>query len=147
MEKACAKCNSENIVKAGFARSKQRYKCKQCGFHFTTAIEIAYPVETKRRAIQLYLEGLGFRAIGRVLGMSNTTVLNWVRDLGEKLEALKSEQPAHVGIMELDELCTFVGQKNERFGSGLLLSIKPDNSSPLKWGLVQSPSENASGKR
>ena len=32
----------------------------------------------------MYLEGLGFRAIGRVLGISYGTVHQWVKQLGQK---------------------------------------------------------------
>ncbi|OON69206.1 hypothetical protein B0919_10850 [Hymenobacter sp. CRA2] len=30
-------------------------------------------------ALKLYLEGMGLRAIGRVLDVSNVTVMRWVR--------------------------------------------------------------------
>lgn len=33
------------------------------------------PMEMKRQALHLYLEGLGFRAIGHLLGVSNVAVL------------------------------------------------------------------------
>ena len=32
----CKKCGSENAVKCGTARGKQRYQCKDCGYHFIT---------------------------------------------------------------------------------------------------------------
>ncbi|KAA6334071.1 hypothetical protein EZS27_017586 [termite gut metagenome] len=32
----------------------------------------------KKQALHLYLEGLGFRSIGKLLGVSNATVLNWI---------------------------------------------------------------------
>ena len=38
----------------------------------------------KKLALQLYLVGFGFRSIGRVLGVSNVTVLNWIRAFGEQ---------------------------------------------------------------
>jgi uncharacterized protein YjcR len=36
-------------------------------------------------ALNLYLEGLSFRSIGRLLGISNVTVLKWVRTFGVQL--------------------------------------------------------------
>ncbi len=60
-------------------------------------------------ALQLYLEGLVFRSIGRVLGVSNVTVLNWIRAFGEQIEDLKSADP--VVYTEMDEIRTYVGQK------------------------------------
>jgi len=60
---------------------KQRYRCKICGFNYTTGFR-GKPLEVRQQALKLYLEGLGFRAIGRILGVSNVTVLNWVRAYG-----------------------------------------------------------------
>ena len=59
----------------------QRYKCKSCGFSFTKGYR-GKPAELKQQALKLYLEGMGFRAIGSVLAVSNVTVLNWVRAYG-----------------------------------------------------------------
>jgi transposase-like protein len=38
------------------------------------------------------LEGLGFRFMGRVLNVSNVTVLNWMRSFGEQVAELKSSE-------------------------------------------------------
>lgn len=35
----------------------------------------------RKLAIDMYLEGLGFRAIGRVLGIGHSTVYYWVKNL------------------------------------------------------------------
>jgi len=58
-------------VKVGFIRSLQQYKGKECGCHFSVAKKSAVKTEEQRRmALELYLEGMGFRAIGRVLNIS-----------------------------------------------------------------------------
>jgi len=62
-----------------------------------------YPLKIKRQAIQLYLEGLGFRSIERILGMSNVTVMNWVKELGQKIQEMANLYPAKAEIIELDE--------------------------------------------
>jgi transposase-like protein len=67
----------------------------------------------KKMALQLYLEGLGFRSIGRFLEVSNVTVLNWIRAFGEQIEDLKSAEP--MVYAEMDEMHTYVGQKNYRW--------------------------------
>ena len=60
----------------------------------------------------MYVNGMGFRAIERVKGVHHTTVINWVRQLGELLpDAYDPEQTPNVG--ELDELQTFVGSKKQ----------------------------------
>ena len=35
----------------------------------------------KRQAVELYLEGLGFRSIGRFLNVSHVAAYNWIRVL------------------------------------------------------------------
>ena len=30
----CKRCGSNNCVKSGFVRTKQRYLCKDCGYYF-----------------------------------------------------------------------------------------------------------------
>ena len=106
----CPKCTSDEKTKDGVVKGKQRYKCKECGFRYTVASgSKAKPLYIKKLALQLYLEGLGFRSIGRVLEVSNVTVLNWIRSFGEQVENLKSSE--HVIYTEMDEMHTYVGQK------------------------------------
>src|ERR1700728_2196923 len=107
--------------KAGIQRGKQRYKCKGCGYHFTQSKPKSYPAEMHQKALSLYLEGLGFRAIGRLLGVSNVTVLNWVRQAALSLP--EPEKAGLVDIVELDELWHFVKKRRKNAGYGLLLTV------------------------
>ena len=61
--------------------------------------------------MHLYLEGLGFRSIGRILGVSNVSVLNWIRDFGEKVQELHSASQ-DIELVEVDEMHTYVSSKN-----------------------------------
>lgn len=63
----------------------------------------------KRQALELYLEGLGFRSIGRFLRVSHVTVYNWIRSFGEKLEELRSAN--EIKVLEMDEMHTYLGSK------------------------------------
>ena len=65
----------------------------------------------------MYLNGMGFRAIERIVGVQHTTVIDWVRQKGKKLpDSIASENVPDVG--KLDELETFVGSKKVRYGCG-----------------------------
>jgi transposase len=65
----------------------------------------------------MYVNGMGFRAIERVTGVHNTTVMDWVKKVEEILpDYYNPEQTPVVG--ELDELETFIGSKKTKFGSG-----------------------------
>ena len=49
----------------------------------------------------MYVNGMGFRGIERVTGVHHTTVINWVRQVGERLPlAYDPETTPQVG--ELD---------------------------------------------
>lgn len=65
----------------------------------------------------MYVNGMGFRAIERVKGVHHTTVITWVKQVGELLpDAYEPERIPQVG--ELDELQTFVGSKKPKSGYG-----------------------------
>ena len=43
------------------------------------------PDSIKIQALELYLEGLGFRSIGRFLKFRNVSVNNWIKLFGEEI--------------------------------------------------------------
>jgi len=135
----CPKCQSGENVKAGFTAGKQRYKCKdkECGCHFTRSTPKGEPLEKKRQAVHLYLEGVGFRAIGRLLGVSHVSVQDWVAQAAEKLENLVPLYPARVELLELDEMHHYVGKKVMKSGYGLLLPIGDANCWPSRLAIVE----------
>jgi transposase-like protein len=116
----CPKCNSDAYTKDGIVKAKQRYKCKKCNYRYTVEIKsTAKPKELKKLALILYLEGLGFRSIGRILEVSNVSVLNWIRGFGKSVLELKSDN--EIEVVEMDEMHTYIGQKKTTAGYGLLL--------------------------
>ena len=116
----CPKCNSDDYTNDGIVKSKQRYKCKKCNYRYTVQIKsTAKPKELKRLALILYLEGLGFRSIGRILEVGNVSILNWIRDFGKSVLELKSDD--EIEVVEMDEMHTYIGQKKTTAGYGLLL--------------------------
>jgi len=89
----CPKCNSSNKIKAGKTKGRQRYRCKECGFNYSVEMKsTAKPKSVKIQALHMYLEGLGFCAIGRILGVSNVSVLRWIRAFGQKVKELNREK-------------------------------------------------------
>ena len=57
----------------------------------------------------MYLEGLGFHSIGRLLNVSHVSVKNWVKKYDNELSKIRNPKP--VQIMELDDIHTYVGVK------------------------------------
>lgn len=116
----CPKCKSEQRVKDGIVKGRQRYQCKNCGFRYTVEYKAGITPHFKRLALMMYLEGLGFRSIGRILGVSNVAVLNWVRDFGMKAGELPQVK-TNLKQVEIDEMHTYIGSKKTKDGSGMLL--------------------------
>jgi transposase-like protein len=118
----CPKCASERFIKNGFLKQRQRYLCQECGFNYSTPHGHGKPKEMKRQALRLYLEGMGFRGIGRILGVSNVAVLKWMNLAADRLRMhLQREMPKQskkISVMEWDELWHFVRKKSQNSGSG-----------------------------
>jgi transposase len=114
----CPKCKNSQYIKSGKQGEYQRYKCKSCAYRYTVAKrKTEKPEEVRRMALELYLEGLGFRAIGRVLKISYGTVYKWIKKWGEKA-SLPVKQQEEVKKLELDEIHTYIGSKKTTVGYG-----------------------------
>ena len=106
----CPKCGSETRQhKIGFtAAGSQRYKCQECGCKYTPEPKPqGYPEELRQKAVRMYLDGLNFRRIGRLLGVDHVSVMNWVKAYAETMD--EAPVPDSVDTVEMDELYTFVG--------------------------------------
>jgi len=111
----CPECGATHIRKNGKRKGKQNHICVACGRQFIDAYEPyrGYSDEVRRECLKMYTNGLGFRAVERVKGVHHTTVMAWVKQVGERLpDAYDPETTPEVG--ELDELETFVGSKKNK---------------------------------
>jgi transposase-like protein len=93
--------------------------CIQCDRQFIDVYDPPkwYSEEIKQECLKMYLNGMGFRAIERVKGVHHTTIIYWVKQLGEKLpDVPKEDVIPEVG--ELDELETYISSKKTKFGCG-----------------------------
>ena len=70
----------------------------------------------------MYLEGLGFNSIGRLLGVSHVAVIKWIKRYGSQLYKVKNDNP--VEVMKIDEMHSYVISKKTTVGYGLLLIEK-----------------------
>ena len=113
----CPECKSTHVNKNGRKRGKQNHICIDCGRQFIDSYEAqqGYSEEVKRECLTMYVNGMGFRAIERVKGVHHTSIINWVKQVGELLpNAYGPETIPLVG--ELDQLETFVGSKKQNLG-------------------------------
>ena len=85
-----SRCESLNYRKDCIVGGRQRYYCKGCGYRFAKS-DVKYK-ETPRVTQEMYLEGLGFRAIGRLLKINYAAVYYWVKEWGEKVTLPKKRR-------------------------------------------------------
>lgn len=129
----CPKCNSNKSVKCGIIKEKQRFKCKDCGYHFTVnkigkSIESYYVI----KALQLYMEGLSYREIERILGVSHVSVINWVKKYKAKIPEAAQYQPSYK-VMSKAEMAEAFMDSGFLKNSSMLVSELGDKLMVIKW--------------
>lgn len=88
----CVHCQSEKTTKNGTRNEKQNYICKQCGKQFLETYSLrGYPDQIKEICINLRENGMKYREIERITGVSHNTVILWVKQQQEDLNASKDE--------------------------------------------------------
>lgn len=146
----CIQCKSSDYCRNGKTKGKQRYRCKRCGYNFTNMHGRGHSPDKRLAALKLYKEGVGFSGIGRILGVSDVSVLNWVKSAGEKIkEALLAQTPAAIDgmdIIEIDEMWHYTKKNSANYGYGLLCLVPRDVSLPWKWAVVATKRSSGSGQ-
>lgn len=110
----CPDCQSNHIRKNGHRRGKQNHICVDCRRQFVENPKPhrGYSDEVRTLCLKMSVNGMGFRGIERVTDIHHTTVINWVKQVGEHLpDTYDPDEIPEVG--ELDELQTFVGSKKQ----------------------------------
>lgn len=85
----------------------------------------------KALAYILYLEGLGFRGIARILKVSNVSVLKWIRDLVEVYGKQEKEKtPRYFRVIGMDEIWNYLVKKQKIW---IWIAIDRDTREILGW--------------
>lgn len=129
----CPKCQGEEVAKSGVVGGRQRYKCKNCKYHFTVSklgksIDKYYVI----KALQLYLEGISLREIERILGISHVSVLNWVKQYGIKAPENTAYHPTYK-VFSHEELVKFMASRDQIAGTGMIITELGDKFMVIKW--------------
>jgi len=138
----CPKCGCEESSKDGIVKGRQRHKCKSCGYRHTVK-HLGKSATIKRQALELYLEGLGFRSIGRFLKCSHVAAYNWIKAFGEAADGIRSETA--IDVVEIDEMHSYISSKKTSAGYGLLLIDMEKGSSIACWATVAQKPGNSCG--
>lgn len=129
----CPHCNGQEIVKSGIVNDKQRYRCKSCSYHFSVAkqgkrIDSYYVV----KALQLYIEGVSYREIERLLGVSHVSVMNWVKEYKVKQPQHTEYHPTYK-VLSHKELLEFYSKPENLKGAGMIVTELGDKYMLIKW--------------
>ena len=110
----CPVCEGTDLIKRGWKSGHQRYVCRACG-RYCTDSQPKFSAQTKAMAIEMYMNSMGIRAIGRVLGASPAAVLKWIAKehavLQDKLADAAPLDTGAADVIEMDEIYTYI-QKN-----------------------------------
>lgn len=111
--KSCRKCDSEKVVRNGLqANGNQRWICKNCKSSQQMNYSYNSYFVSNQQLILLTKEGCGIRSIGRILEITPNTVIRRILKIAK---GLNRKQPLiSGGIFQVDELFTFIGNKNKR---------------------------------
>lgn len=130
---SCPRCQSITVVKSGIVNQRQRFKCKRCGYSFTVnkrgkQIDSYYVI----KALQLYLEGVSYREIERLLGVSHVSVMNWVRKYRVKAPEQHDYRPTYK-ILNHKELSHYFQQVDNLRGAGMIVTEVGDKYMLIQW--------------
>ncbi len=130
---ACPKCQNQKLIKSGVIKERQRFRCKQCSYSFTVlkegkTIDPYYVI----KALQLYIEGVTFREIERILGVSHVSVMNWVKKYNIKAPEHTDYRPTYK-VLTHKELIDFFSDKESLKSAGCMITELGDKFMVIKW--------------
>ncbi len=129
----CPNCNSDEYVKSGVIKERQRYKCKKCGYYFTVN-KVGKQIDSYyvNKALQLYLEGLSYREIERILGISHVSIINWVKKYNVK-RPYSFEYHSTYKILNAGELAKYFSDNKNLIGAGVIVTELGDKFMLIRW--------------
>ena len=129
----CPNCGSSIYIKSGIVNDRQRYKCKSCGYFFSVN-KVGKKIDDYyvNKALQLYLEGLTYREIERILGISHVSIMNWVKKYNIKKPSNINYHPTYK-ILSAIELSNYFQNTKNLSGAGVVVTELGDKFMLIKW--------------
>lgn len=129
----CPRCQTEKVIKSGVVQDRQRYHCKKCKYYFTVnklgkQIDNYYVI----KALQLYIEGVSYREIERILGVSHVSVMNWVKKYRITAPENTEYRPTYK-VFNHKELIEHLQESTNTKGAGMLITELGDKFMLIKW--------------
>ena len=114
----CKNCKGVKIVKSGFIRGKQRYKCKTCDMHFVEGDAKSNEKIAAKKAMCVLLYTLSrasYNMLAKIFDTWPSLVYRWIVEAGVNIP--EQEISGDIKEMEFDEMWHFVGSKKTSAGS------------------------------
>jgi len=129
----CKKCGSENIVKNGFVRGKQRYRSNKCGYNFVEGDGRTARL-TPKKALAILLYGLGSVSLNMIATLFDTSTSLILRQLQAFGLGLPDPViPETVQHIQFDEMWHFLHSKDNKLW--LIKALDAQNGKVLAWVL------------
>ncbi|WP_310396302.1 helix-turn-helix domain-containing protein [Hymenobacter sp.] len=84
------------------------------------------------KALQLYIEGVSYREIERLLGVSHVSVMNWVKKYGVRAPRQTDYHPTYK-IFNQSELAAFFQVPGNLKGAGMVVTELGDKFMVIRW--------------
>ncbi|WP_140486086.1 MULTISPECIES: helix-turn-helix domain-containing protein [Flavobacterium] len=84
------------------------------------------------KALQLYLEGLSYREIERIIGVSHVSISNWIKSFNIKKPVNTNYHPTYKILNHL-ELVEYIKNKETISGAGMIITELGDKFMLIKW--------------
>lgn len=129
----CPNCGYDHYVKSGIVNNRQRYKCKKCNYYFSVN-KLGKKIDDYyvNKSLQLYLEGLTYREIERILGVSHVSIMNWVKKFNIKRPYNSNYHPTYK-ILNAVELSNYFQNIENIQGAGVIVTELGDKFMLIKW--------------
>ncbi|WP_187261002.1 IS1/IS1595 family N-terminal zinc-binding domain-containing protein [Pontibacter beigongshangensis] len=129
----CPRCEAQHVVKSGIINERQRYRCKKCSYYFTVS-KLGKNIDSYyvTKALQLYIEGVSYREIERILGVSHVSVMNWVRKYKVKQPEQTEYHPSYK-VLSHSELVAHMQSGDNLKGAGMMITELGDKYMMIKW--------------
>ena len=106
----CKYCN-QTCIKKGWYKTKQRYQCKCCNKYQLFVYKYEREKIDTSQIVLFTIEGMSISSIARIMKVSKTTVQRRLLVAANKLQKPNTQETAQE--YEVDELCTFIGNKRD----------------------------------
>ena len=131
----CKACGSEEHVKNGLMRGKQRYLCKDCGLNVTNTPPRGKPLALKAAAVLLDISGLSMNRTAKLLGVSTPTVQAWIEQFAKSyVPKPKPRRGGAVVLIEPSDMWKYLEKKGltrkepRRFGIAVGASSRTESA-------------------